>query len=146
MTRINTIPPKQLQDAHLLSEYREICRIPNMARKRTNDGHPMNDIPDTYRLGTGHVRFFLDKLEYIHERMLDLRFEIVKRNLKPIDYDYAQLFNDSMLKLYNDWSPLKQDHAINIERIVNNTKKQKKAIRYYKNTITLKEYLQILKS
>lgn len=59
MTRINAnIDPADLCDQHLIAEYREMVRIPNFVLT-----HPtkLNAIPDTYRLGTGHVNSFITK-------------------------------------------------------------------------------------
>ncbi len=33
MTRINLVPPSELCDQHLLAEYRELTRIPNLVAK-----------------------------------------------------------------------------------------------------------------
>ena len=57
MTRINTIPPQELCDKHLMAEIREITRIPNTIK--TGKAIIAN-IPDTFRLGSGHVKFFYD--------------------------------------------------------------------------------------
>ena len=50
MTRINTIPPQELCDKHLMAEIREIARIPNTIK--TGKAIIAN-IPDTFRLGSG---------------------------------------------------------------------------------------------
>lgn len=67
MTRINCgIPPKQLVDKHLIAEHHEIVRIPNAVKKQGKN--LKMDLPETFRLGTGHVRFFYNKLKYLHNR------------------------------------------------------------------------------
>lgn len=65
MTRINVVPPAELCDQHLLAEYRELTRIPNRVAKGpvSLEGQPAD-----YVLGTGHVRFFYDKLLFLRER------------------------------------------------------------------------------
>lgn len=55
MTRINCVPVEELTDKHLLAEYRELPRIFNLARA-------VEDAPTEYVLGTGHMKFFYDKL------------------------------------------------------------------------------------
>ena len=63
MTRINVgIPPAELTDKHLLAEHREIKRIPNCIAKGK---YNMEGIPDKFKLGKGHVKFFYNKLEYL---------------------------------------------------------------------------------
>lgn len=56
MTRINLIAPAELCDQHLLAEHRELTRIPNAVAKRK---FSLLGQPEDYKLGTGHVRFFL---------------------------------------------------------------------------------------
>jgi deoxyribonuclease (pyrimidine dimer) len=70
MTRINAgIRPAELVDQHLLAELREIKRIPNVVKqgKAKLDG-----IPERFSLGTGHVRFFYNKLGYLLRRYRSL--------------------------------------------------------------------------
>ena len=57
MSRINTgIPPSELSNKYLFSEHREIKRISNLIKMcRFN----MNDQPQNFTLGTGHVKIFL---------------------------------------------------------------------------------------
>ena len=62
MTRINVgIPPEELTDKHLLAEHREIKRIPNCIAKGK---YNMDGIPDRFKLGKGHVKFFYNMNDY----------------------------------------------------------------------------------
>lgn len=63
MTRINVaILPSELPDKLLLSELREIKRIPNMI----NSGRAkIENIPEKFRLGEGHVRFFMIRVNIL---------------------------------------------------------------------------------
>ncbi len=65
MTRINLIPVEELSDQHLMAEYRELPRIVNgvLEEKFTS----VNRSPH-YKLGTGHVIFFTDKIIFLAER------------------------------------------------------------------------------
>lgn len=86
MTRINTgIDPTELPDKLLLAEHREITRIPNAVRR----GASMADIPSTFRLGKGHVRFFYDKLEYLGDRYRRLLAECKRRGFNVTDRSSA---------------------------------------------------------
>ena len=72
MTRINLVPPSELHDKHLLAEYRELPRVFKLAR-------PCDDIPEKYCLGTGHVKFFYNKLEFLYKRQCQLCEEMKRQ-------------------------------------------------------------------
>jgi hypothetical protein len=123
MTRINAgIPPAELNDKHLLAEHREIKRIPNMIRKRKAI---ILNIPDTFRLGTGHVKFFYDKIEYLKKRYGEIYDECKKRGFKVTDYTEAFILinpefddNDAIMeKCYHDWIPTQEAADLIRERI-----------------------------
>lgn len=110
MTRINTVSPKALMDAHLLAELRELTRIPNtIASGRAKVGN----IPPTYRLGSGHVSFFYDKLTWLQNRHLELIQEAKARGFKAEDRWPSNLPKHLM----NDWEPTFQDYKVNMERL-----------------------------
>ena len=70
MTRVNIgIPPAELTGRHLLAEHREIKRIPNCVSKGR---YNTDNIPDKFKLGTGHVKFFCNKLLYLKNRYLKI--------------------------------------------------------------------------
>jgi len=87
MTRINVgIPPEKLSRQHLLAEHREIKRIPNMVRSgRAN----LNNIPEKFTLGKGHVKFFYDKLFYLLTRYNHIYTECTRRGYKVQNYRSA---------------------------------------------------------
>ena len=69
MTRINSaIDPKNLTDQHLIAELRELPRIFTAVNKRIEQGKYFNDIPKEFALGSGHVKFFYDKLKFLNLR------------------------------------------------------------------------------
>ena len=70
MVRINLIEPKKLSDQHLIAEYNEILMLVGYMRKFPK----LIGIPDSYRLGEGHIKFFKNKLGYLAER-----FELLKK-------------------------------------------------------------------
>lgn len=87
MTRINSgIKSVELPDKLLLAELREIKRIPNQIR---NGRFNLKDQPVKFTLGTGHVKFFYDKLGYLLERYQCLRAEAVSRNFNVQDFSSA---------------------------------------------------------
>lgn len=79
MTRINAgIPPSELCNKHLMSEHRELIRIPNCVSKRRFN---MKNQPNKFTLGTGHVKFFYNKLLYLKNRYEELYSECIKRQI-----------------------------------------------------------------
>ena len=109
MTRINCIDPKYLSDYHLRAEYKELPRIFNLARH--------TDIPDSYRLGKGHVLFFYDKLGYLVKRQHRLIEEMLQRGMRPKYLKPWELIFDKDIELCNDWNPRTEDKQLNISRI-----------------------------
>ena len=113
MTRINCgIPPKDLTDKHLLAEHREIKRIPNCI---ANGKYDMKGQPKEFTLGTGHVKFFYDKLGYLLIRYHQLYGECM---LRGFDVEcYGDAWNNVPKHLMNDYKPTERDIAIVKERI-----------------------------
>ena len=113
MTRINVaVKPIELNDKMLMAEHREIKRIPNSIKKGR---YSLNGIPDRFTLGTGHVKFFYNKLEYLHDRYIDLYNECIKRGFNVTNYEEA--FNDLPDELYNWYIETDRDRAIILQRI-----------------------------
>lgn len=113
MTRINCgIPPAELTDKHLLAEHREIKRIPNCIKKGR---YSLIGIPDTFRLGQGHVKFFYDKLKYLSNRYHEVYLECINRgfNVTP----YHESFKDLPDELYGEYTPTDNDRSIIRKRI-----------------------------
>ena len=75
MTRINLIPPSELCDKHLIAEMHELPRVFRLAR-------PCPDAPKQYTLGKGHVKFFYDKIAFLHGRFIALVDEMLNRGFK----------------------------------------------------------------
>lgn len=75
MTRINCIMPGALSTKHLVAEYRELPRIFSLAIDAYHDRAEEHDDPrnpTSYVLGTGHCRFFYNKLAYLRDRYVML--------------------------------------------------------------------------
>jgi len=102
MTRINAgIPPEDLSDKHLLAEHREIKRIPNMI---ASGKAVIKNIPDEFCLGKGHVKFFYNKILYLHLRYTSINMECQRRGFNIQSYAEAFINCASMKPhLYNDW-------------------------------------------
>ena len=124
MTRINAgIPPAELNDKHLMAEHREIKRIPNCINKGR---FSMKGQPDTFTLGTGHVKFFYDKLLFLSKRYKELYLECKKRNFNVTDY--SECWDGVPKHLNNDYQPSDYDRLLIKQRIAerNEVSKNKK--------------------
>ena len=113
MTRINTsIPPRELTNMHLIAEHREIKRIPNMV---SSGRAKIINIPKEFTLGTGHVKFFYNKLEYLRKRYEELYKECKNRDFNVTYYGHA--WDNIPKHLMNDYIPTKNDEIIIRQRI-----------------------------
>ena len=113
MTRINVgIPPTELINQHLIAEHREIKRIPNCVAKGK---YNMEGIPDKFKLGTGHVKFFYNKLLYLKKRYISLYNECIKRGFDV--QNYIDAWDNVPQKLMNDYRVKANDCRIIRQRI-----------------------------
>lgn len=104
MTRINAgISVEELHDKHLMAEHREIKRIPNCIKKGR---YSMKDQPSEFTLGTGHVKFFYDKLLYLKNRYDKLYKECKKRGFNVTYYGCA--WEDIPDKFMGDYTPTRE--------------------------------------
>lgn len=129
MTRLNTIDPTDLTNEWLIAEARELLRIPNkiISGKTKLD---KSRIPSSFRMGTGHELFFLDKLQWLHKRHDSLVAECLKRGINinlGHKFDYEALPDTAKLHFYNDWGPSKADHSVLIDRLCERFDLRKKA-------------------
>ena len=113
MTRINVgILPEDLTSKHLIAEHREIKRIPNCVGKGK---YNMDNIPDKFKLGTGHVKFFYNKLLYLKNRYRSLYEECIRRGFSV--QNYINAWDNVPEELMNDYVPTNRDRKIIEERI-----------------------------
>jgi deoxyribonuclease (pyrimidine dimer) len=120
MTRINAgIPPRELTGKHLLAEHREIKRVPNLIRKGK---YSLENQPDKFKLGTGHVKFFYNKLLYLKNRYLEIHEECIRRGYNVTNY--LEAWNDIPSHLMKDYIPTKEGIEIIKERIREKLKKK----------------------
>ncbi len=75
MVRINLINPEKLSDQHLIAEYDEILMLLGYVKKYPT----LEEIPERYCLGKGHIKFFKNKLKYLKKRHELIKKEMVKR-------------------------------------------------------------------
>lgn len=117
MTRINVgIPVECLSNEHLLAEHREIKRITDFFEKRLKI-NKFDDIPETFTLGNGHVKFFLDKGRFTLKRYLLLYNECVRRGFNVENYSKNWTVYKNKTIFCKDYIPSNIDKSLLIERI-----------------------------
>lgn len=117
MTRINVVPVEELTDKHLVAEYRELPRIYKAAVKFFNR-NDKSQIPDKYKLGSGHVKFFYKKLTFINKRHNMLIDEMKRRGFKPtFDGVIPDICKVLPQEFWEDYTPTEEALKINRERI-----------------------------
>jgi len=143
MTRINSaINVKNLTDEHLLAEHREIKRICSNYTNRKS----LNNLPNKFTLGTGHVLYFVDKPSFTLSRYLSIYNECLERGFNVDNYSSNWDVYDK--KLFNNTHiPNNIEKNLLIDRIserLNNS--SKKYWHYNKKQITKEEALILLKN
>lgn len=122
MTRINLIDPKDLTDQHLFAEYREITRIfvqVQTALTKYPATSVLAKIPPSYRLGTGHVLFFYDKLAFIEKRYFMLKDEVIARGFNITPKDSIVACQKSIPeRFYGDYQPTAEAMVLSVGRLI----------------------------
>ena len=140
MTRINSaINVKRLTDEHLLAEHREIKRLPHVLPNCRR-----GPLPDRFVLGTGHVRFFLDKMRFTLNRYNDIRRECLERGF-AVD-DFSDNWNDLPEECRGDYRVTKKEEELLVERISERLLNSKKRYWHYKGErISAEDAVKLLK-
>jgi hypothetical protein len=113
MTRISVgVRAIELCDAHLIKERIELLRIPNAIK---SGKAVVKDIPRSFTLGVGHVKFFYDKLGYLQERYEELTAECIERDFNITDF--SDSFLDLPSNLCNNYEERDIDRKIVVERV-----------------------------
>jgi hypothetical protein len=132
MTRINVVPVSELCDQHLLAEHRELTRIPNglLSGKLKVQ---YEDRPSEYTLGAGHVKFFTNKIGWLHDRYIQLTNECKSRN-----FYVKNIWPENDNLSYDSYVETEKALQINRERI---RIRWPKNARYYGKPFNFKEKL-----
>lgn len=143
MTRINSaIPVKNLTDEHLLAEHREIKRLVSYFNKSKLSGS-LNKIPDSFRLGGGHVLFFLNKMGFIYKRYLSLYNECLNRGFNVTDY--SSNFSEVDGDYFNDYVSTVRERKLLECRIYSKIKSGKlNYYHYYSSRVTRDQACSLL--
>ncbi len=118
MTRINTIPPSELMDEHLIAEYRELPRIFTLTSSAIKRGFTPQtyNIPKTFKLGPGHMKFFSNKLLWLKNRYDTIVSEMYERGFK-VSFPEPKIDSAIPLHWFNDLEPNTNDLELSRQRI-----------------------------
>ena len=143
MTRINVgIKPKNLTDQHLIAELRELPRVFTAVANRIRENKEFNDIPPKFTLGTGHMKFFYDKQEFLMDRHFELQNEYSKRYKKIWDFN-PNLVNTSPC-VYKNYTPTDDDRQLLIDRISTRISQSLQRPYYYGKEISKSNAIKLL--
>lgn len=137
MTRINLVPPADLADQHLVAEYREIFMVGSSLQRSLGSPHwlkTLNNLPTTFTLNTGHVKFFYNKGLYLERRYDSIVDEMKQRGMQP-DPDRTWKREQWPDNLYKDWIPQKSDLNIIRERLTERINQKPEWYRWTKHKL-----------
>jgi deoxyribonuclease (pyrimidine dimer) len=90
------------------------------------------NVPEEYTMSTGHVRFFYDKMLFLHERYLYLTRELHNRKYAISHTNPSEIFILDMPSFsMGHYSPTKKHVMINIDRISQRLHQRPDWYRYY---------------
>ena len=75
----------------------------------------MNNIPKKFKLGTGHIKFFYNKLLYLKNRYKKIYLECINRGYNVTNY--INSWDNLPSELMNDYIPSEEDRVIILHRI-----------------------------
>ena len=111
--RCNTgINPYLLADQHLC-ELSELKMVPGTLVRI--DFIPKSSIPKKFKLNSGHINFFYDKLNYLEKRHKAVYAECLRRGRNGLNEFYQK--DKIPDRFWKDWMPTMEDSMIVRERI-----------------------------
>lgn len=136
-----------------MAEIKEINQLAGSFRKSTENKNlqerikMLDELPKTFRLGTGHVKFFYDKPLYLKKR-----FELIKAEALRRGFEVSAVFQDEWSKIIPnaliseryDYRPTKQAVELLLERITLRLTEQKPVPRYNRKEISKNEAIELL--
>jgi deoxyribonuclease (pyrimidine dimer) len=113
MARVNVgIHPKYLADQHLIAESVELTMITGSLAK--NGNAIKGKVPTNFKLGSGHINFFKNKLTYLDLRLTAVNLEMLERGFNPTTEIKLEAFPED---LCNEWTPSTTDMEIVQQRV-----------------------------
>ena len=120
MTRINCVDPSILSDKHLVAEYNELPRVFSLVLQTEESARWLRATHRTYKMGSGHLKFFYTKCLYLKKRYVELYREMLRRGMKPRGIVVKLVLTSAKQidKEYcGDWEPTEADWAENLKRL-----------------------------
>ena len=108
------VNPEILADQWVIAESVELLMIGGMLRK--NNYQPKSPIPPNFRLGTGHMLFWVNKMKYLKRRHEEVNKEMRRRGFNPTTKEIN--LEEFPTEYCNDWEPSQRDTDILRERLV----------------------------
>ncbi|MCF7866576.1 pyrimidine dimer DNA glycosylase/endonuclease V [Candidatus Woesearchaeota archaeon] len=139
MVRINLINPYVLADQHLIAEYNEILMLLGYVKKTKK----IENIPEKYKLGKGHIKFFANKIKYLKQRHEILKIEMKKRGFKPTK---TINLKEYPIKLCNNWKSNEEDKKIIKQRIIEKLEQKPNYYKHYSKPINLKKQIKLIQT
>ncbi|MGV8168468.1 MAG: pyrimidine dimer DNA glycosylase/endonuclease V [Candidatus Nanoarchaeia archaeon] len=140
MVRVNILDPSALADQHLIAEYDEILMLLGYIKRYPKI--KKGEIPEKYLLGTGHIRFFKDKVIYLKKR-----HELLKKEMRRRGFATNMTINleEFAEEHKNDWTPVEEDKKIIRERIISKLNKKPEYYKYEGQNKPLKFFVDKIK-
>ena len=104
----------------------------------------INKIPNQFTLGTGHVKFFLNKQKFIYNRYKEIYQELINRgfNIENYSNNWKDFINT---EYFNDYIPTIEEYYLLKQRIIDRINSSpKKSWHYYKNKITKEDAIKLI--
>ncbi len=151
MTRINLVDPYLLADQHLFAEWREIKHIPAAAYRSLQSKsiqEVLKRIPKEFTLNKGHITFFMDKIDFLSIRYMELTRELEVRGYTLSEASFEN-FNEWIAKLPDElfrssWQPDAKARATSVERILLRIGQKPQWYRHYGKQQTMEYYTEML--
>ncbi|NCC99801.1 MAG: hypothetical protein EOL95_08915 [Bacteroidia bacterium] len=140
------IKPELLSDEHLFAEQRELKMLPSLY-KRIGDSS-LNKCPETFKLGSGHMLFFVYKPNYTYNRYNLVYNECIKRGYKIENesFRWTDAYGEAFLK-HPDYVESGNEKQILIDRITTKILKSPKQFFHYNHKqISKSDLIEKLKS
>lgn len=136
MVRVNLVEPSTLTDQHLIAEHNEILMLCGSFKKSLNSKKGISGIPEQFKLGKGHIKFFYNKGEYLHIRFCSVQEEMRRRGFNPQKSFPIEIWPD---QYYNDWEPTESDIMKVVNRIQEKIIQKPNWYKYYGKSINEKD-------
>ncbi len=139
MVRVNILNPRNLADQHLIAEYNELLMLLAYIKEHS----AVDDVPDSYVLGKGHMKFFKNKVKYLKQRHEKIVEEMKRRGFKPQKRFSLKGIKRSLL---NGWRASAEDKNKIKKRLIERIKLKPEFYRYYGNHKSKNYFIALIRN